>query len=198
MDIISRVKNILLTPKTEWQTIEAENESHMKVFTTYVALLALIPAIATFIGKGLIGYSVFGVRVGGSIGYGIGQAIVQYIIMVGGVYLTAFVINLLAENFNAKKDFDKSFSLVAFAYTPMFIGGIFNIIPAISILAGLIGLYSFYLLYIGLQPMMKQPEEKTVSYFVVSLIAMLVVYFVLLMILGAIATALFFGAAYRF
>ncbi|MDR1340376.1 MAG: hypothetical protein LBK58_10045 [Prevotellaceae bacterium] len=60
---IERIKSILLSPKTEWQTVEAENAPHMKVFTTYVVPLALIPAIAAFVGYGLTGYSVFGVHV---------------------------------------------------------------------------------------------------------------------------------------
>jgi len=185
MDIISRVKNILLTPKTEWQTIEAENAPHVKVFTSYVVPLALIPAIAAFIGWGLIGYNVLGVHVG-SFSLGIRYAIQYYIMMLGGTYLTAFVINALAEGFGATKNLDKAFSLVAYAYTPMFIGGIFYLYWPLSWLAGLVGLYGLYLLYIGLQPMMKQPAEKTVTYFVVSLLVMFVVYFVLSLILGAI------------
>ena len=186
MEIISRVKNILFTPKTEWQTIEAENAPHMKVFTSYVALLALIPTIAAFIGYGLIGYRVPLLGNIASISLGIRYAIQYYILMAGGVYLTAFVINFLAENFGATKNFDKAFSLVAYAYTPMFVAGIFYILPSLAWIAGLGGIYSLYLLYIGLQPMMKQPAEKTTSYFVVSLIAMAVVYVVLGMILGAI------------
>jgi hypothetical protein len=185
MDIINRVKNILLTPKMEWQTIEAENTPHVKVFTSYVVPLALIPAIAAFIGYGLIGYSVLGVHIGG-IGWGIRYAIIQYVTMLGGTYLTAFVIDTLANSFGATKNFDKAYSLVAYVYTPALVGGVFYLIPAISWLASLASLYSLYLLYIGLQPMMKQPAEKTVSYFIVSLVVVAVVAVVLSMVLGAI------------
>ncbi|GHV48962.1 hypothetical protein FACS1894181_06270 [Bacteroidia bacterium] len=184
MEIINRIKSILASPKTEWQAIEAEDAPHAKVFVTYVVLLALIPAIAAFIGYGLIGYSVFGVHVG-SISWGLRQAIVQYIAMLGGTYLTAFVINTLAENFGAKKDFDRAFSLVAYAYTPMFVAGVFNLLPSLSWLASLAGLYGLYLLYTGLQPQMKQPAGKTASYFVVSLIATVAVSFVLSAVLAA-------------
>jgi hypothetical protein len=160
MEIINRVKNVLVSPKTEWQTIEAENAPHVKVFTTYVIILAAIPAVAAFIGYGLIGYSVFGVKVS-TMGWGIRQAILQYIVMSGGVYLTAFVIDALASNFGARKDFNRAFSLVAYAYTPMFVAGVFYILPSLSWLASLAGLlYGLYLLYIGLQPMMKAPAEK--------------------------------------
>jgi hypothetical protein len=184
MEIINRVKNILVSPKTEWQTIEAENAPHLKVFTTYVIPLAAIPAIAAFIGYGLIGYSAFGVHVS-SVQWGIRQAIMQYVLMLGGTYLSAFVINMLADNFGAKKDFDRAFSLVAYAYTPMFVAGIFYILPSLAIIASLAGLYGLYLLYIGLQPLMKQPADKTTSYFIISLLVMIVVSVVLSAILGA-------------
>ena len=185
MDIINRVKQILISPKTEWQTIEAENTPHAKVFTNYVVPLALIPAIAAFIGYGLIGRTVLGVHIG-SIEWGVRQAIMQYVIMLGGIYLTSFVINALADNFGSRKNFDKAFSLVAYAYTPMFVGGVFYILPSLSWLAMLAGIYSLYLLYIGLQPMMKAPAEKQTSYFVVSLIVLIVIWMVLSFVLSAI------------
>ena len=188
MEIVNRVKNILTAPKTEWTAIEEENTPHAKLFTTYVLPLAVIPAIAAFIGYGLIGHSILGIRVG-SVGLGIQQAISQFIVSAGGVYLTAFVINFLAENFGAKKNFDKAFSLVAYAYTPMFLGGVFLILPSLSLLSSLAGLYGLYLLYVGLQPIMKSPEDKTTTYFVVSLLAMIVVAVVLGVVLGIIMGA---------
>ena len=193
MEIVNRVKSILVSPKTEWPIIDGENDSHITVLTKYVLLLAAIPAVAAFIGYGLIGYSVLGFH-SASVSLGIRHAIIQYITMVGGVYLTAFVINILAENFGSKKNFDKAFSLVAYSYTPAFIGGIFYIYHSLSILAGLASIYSLYLLYIGLTPMMKTSSEKRTSYFVVSLLVMLAAFFILSMIL----TAVIVGSAYRF
>ena len=190
MNLVDRVKQILVSPKTEWQTIDSENDSHIKVSTTYVLLLAAIPAVAAFIGYGLIGYSVLGYHIG-SISLGIKQAIVHYITMVGGVYITAFVIDLLAENFGSKKSFDKAFSLVAYAYTPAFVGGIFYIFYPLGFLAGLASLYSLYLLYIGLAPMMKTPAEKRTVYFVVSLLVMIVAF----LVLRAILTPIIIGSA---
>ena len=185
MNIINRIKQIIITPKTEWAVIGGEKDSHVKVFTTYVALLALIPAIASFIGYGVIGYKVFGIHIA-STSLGIKRAIIQYITMVGGVYLTALVIDLLAASFGSKKNFDKAFSLVAYAYTPAFVGGIFYFYHPLSFLAGLASIYSLYLLYLGLAPMMKTPSEKQTSYFVVSLLAMVAAFFILSLVLGAI------------
>ena len=193
MDLVNRVKQILVSPKTEWQTIDGENDASMIVLTKYVLLLAAIPAIAAFIGYGIIGYSVLGHHFA-SISIGIKQAIIQYISMVGGVYIIAFVIDILATNFGSQKNFDKAFSLVAYSYTPAFIGGIFYIYYSLSIIASLAGIYSLYLLYIGLTPMMKTPDDKHTSYFVVSLLVMIAALF----ILGMILTSIIIGSALRF
>jgi len=191
MDLLNRTKQILFSPKTKWLTVDSENNTSSFVVTKYVLLLAAIPAVAAFIGYGIIGYSVLGYHFG-SIGFGIKQAIIQYITMVGGVYATAWVINILAESFGSQKSFDKAFSLVAYAYTPAFVGGIFHIHHSISFLAGLISLYSLYLLYIGLTPMMKTPEEKRTGYFVVSLLVMIAAF----VILSLLLTSIIIGSAY--
>jgi hypothetical protein len=193
MEIIEKVKNILVTPKTEWVTVEGENAPHVKLLTSYLLPLALIPAVAAFIGYGLIGYSAFGVHVH-SIDWGIRQAVVQFIAMTGGAYLTAFVINMLAANFGSTANFDRAFSLVAYAYTPMCIGGVFYLLPSLSWLASLAGIYGLYLLYIGLAPMMKTPAEKQTSYFVISLICTAVIS----VALSAVLTALLIKSMFRF
>ena len=55
MNIIERVKNIIVAPKKEWGVIAAEEGSVSSVLTTYVLPLSLIGAAATLIGWGLIG-----------------------------------------------------------------------------------------------------------------------------------------------
>jgi hypothetical protein len=47
----------------------------------------------------------------------------------------------------------------------------------------LAGLYSLYLLYMGFKPLMKTPDDKVMTYFVVSLVVMVVVFFVISTIL---------------
>jgi len=75
--------------------------------------------------------------------------------------------------------------------TPIWVGGILNIIPAIGWLGTLFGLYGLYLLYIGLSPLMKTPEEKKLGYVIVSIVVLLVVYFVIAAILTAIMFSVF-------
>ncbi len=184
MNQIERARKILFTPKDEWSVIESENDSHTKVLMTYLIWLSLIPVVASFIGYGLIGYHFLGVRVGGGIFWGVRYAIQHFISVIGGAYLTAAVFNFMAPKYGGVKDFNRAFQLAAYCYTPVCVGGIFYIHYSLSMLAGVAGIYGLFLFYFGVKPMMKVTDEKATTYFVVSLLAMIVISLVLGLILA--------------
>ena len=187
MDIaqmLHRVKNILLTPKHEWPLIAAEKTGHVRVLTSWLLPLSLISAAAAVIGYGLIGMGP-----AASMRWGIMQAVLQVVGTIGGAYLTAFIVNILAEKYASQKNLDQAFALIAYSYTPACLGGLFQIIPPLAAIGSLVGLYGLYLLYIGLPPMMKTPPEKNTGYFVVSLLCVLGVFIVLSVVLTTVLTA---------
>jgi len=185
MEIISKVKNILLNPKTEWEVISEKNDTHLKILTAYLIPLALIPAIAGFIGYGIFGFSLMGIHTSFA-NIGIRHALISFISTLGGAYLSAWIIASLADKFESVKNFDKAFSLVAYSYTPMCVAGILLLIPSLSFVATLGGLYGLYLLYLGIAPVMKTPEEKKNTYFIVSLLCVVVVSAIVSVVLGAL------------
>ena len=185
MDIIKRAKDILVTPKTAWHTIAEENQNQLVILTTYLILLALIPALASFIGYGLIGHNVMGIHIG-SVGFGLRQAILSFISSLGGVYLSAWVISLLSPKFEQAKDFNRAFQLVSYSYTPIFVAGILLIIPSLSIVATLAGLYGLYLLYQGMTPILQTPDDKRNTFFIVSLLSIIVASILVTTLLSAL------------
>lgn len=60
MDIVGRVKAVLLRPKETFQLIKTESATTQDLIFNYVAILAVIPAIASIIGMSLVGVSVAG------------------------------------------------------------------------------------------------------------------------------------------
>jgi hypothetical protein len=187
MNLVDRVKNILITPKTEWEVIKNEQTSTSDLFTKYVLILALIPVIATFIGQSLIGISLgpFGsYKI--PVSNGLIYAVVYYILSIVGVYLVAFIIDALAPSFGSTKNMDASLKFAVYSYTAAWIAGIFGIIPILGIL-GILGLYSLYLMYLGLKIVKDTPQDKLVGYLVVVIIIAIVIYFVIGMIVAAIA-----------
>ena len=99
MSLIDRAKNILLSPKTEWEAVANEEPNVQQILVSYVLPLALIPTVAVIIGWGVIG--VWGFT---SFNYGIAVGLVQLLNAFIGVLLTAFVIDALAPSFGSQKN----------------------------------------------------------------------------------------------
>ena len=178
MNLIDRAKNIIIAPNKEWDLIAIETPDTGKVITGYVLPLAGMAAIAAFIGYGFIGVSVFGNRVIG-MNWGLYQALSILIGALVSVFVCAFVIDALAPSFGSEKNMGRSVQLVAYSYTPAWVGGLLAILPILSWIGGLFGLYGLYLLYIGMPKMKKTPPDKLIGYFIVSLLVIIVVYIVI-------------------
>lgn len=178
MNIVQRAKNIVLNPKATWQEIEQERSSPAVLYTQYYMILALIPAIATFIGLSIVGMSFMGVSVRVPVITGIINLIVSYVLSLVGVYILSLVINFFAPKFGGLANPLNALKVAVYASTASLLGGIFGLIPFLGILGLLAALYSIYLLYLGLPVLMKNPPDKSAAYtavvFVVALVLMLV------------------------
>lgn len=189
MDLVSRTQAIILKPKEEWVKIKGEPAPVAQLFTSYAAVLALIPAIAQFIGYAFIGTRVltFGV-IRMNIGSALLRTVLYYIFALASVYVFGLVINALAPSFGSKQNAENAMKLAVYSMTPAWVGGIFYIIPALWILATLASFYGIYILYLGFAtPMMDTTKDKVVGYLVVSFIVMIV----LTVVVGLILSALF-------
>jgi hypothetical protein len=184
MNIVERVKNLILQPKQEWQKIDTEPHTVQELYTRYVMILAAIPAVCGFIGLSLIGIGVFGATYRVPIAAGVAHMVVQYLMSLGVVYLFALIIDALAPNFGSTKNFNQAIKVSAFMPTAAWIAGVFSIIPSLSIIGALLSLYSLYLLFIGLPILMKTPADKAIPYVVVVIIAAIVITVVIAAIIG--------------
>lgn len=181
MNLVSRVKGLLTNPRQEWAAIDAEPLNLSEVLVGYVLPLAAIGPIASVIGWSAFG---FGGLFRMSIGSLIAWAIVSYILTIVGVFICAWVINALAPTFGATQDMSQALKVALYFSTAAWVAAVFNIIPVLAILALVGGLYSLYLLFIGLPMLMKAPPDKGTTYTVVTIILVIVVY----VIVGSIAT----------
>ena len=191
--IIETAKQFILNPKAEWDVAKEDTSTAQQHVMTYVLPLALISAVAIFIGVGLIGYRVMGYRVQ-SVSGGLMQAIISLVSILIGVYLSGFVIHKLAPTFNTTISLDKAVKLVGFSYTAILLAGVLNIFPPLAFFTFLGGLYSLYILYLGFKPMTNVSEEKSMSYFIVSLLVIVAVYVIIGLILAGVVGVLGFSA----
>jgi len=174
MNLVDRVKRILLSPKTEWEVIDAEQITPADLYTRYIMPLAAIGPIAHLIGSTVFGMPIplvgtFRVPIGSAIT----QAIVSYVLVLAGIYVLALIIDALAPTFNGQRSQIQALKLAAYSMTASWVAGIFALIPVLWPLT-LLGLYSLYLLYLGLPILMKTPRDKAVGYIAVVIIIAIV------------------------
>lgn len=183
MNLVQRVKQILLSPRTEWAVIDAEPTTPAALYTGYIMPLAAIGPVSQ-----VIGYSVFGITVPfmGTyrvpIGSAITSAVVSYILTLVGTYVLALIIDGLAPTFSGQRNQIQALKLAAYSSTAAWVAGIFALIPGLRLL-GILGVYSLYLLYLGLPVLTKSPKEKALGYTAVVIVAAIVLF----MIIGFIA-----------
>ena len=190
MNLIERIKGLILKPKDEWVKIKGESMPVKTLFMKIVIPLAAIPAIAQFIGYALIGIRVPFVgayRI--PLGTSILRAILYYALSVVSAYVAGIVVNALAPTFGSKPSLENAMKLAVYGLVPAWVGGIFYIIPSLGVLAAIAALYGIYILYLGFNtPMMETPKEKIVSYLVVSILVVAALLIVVGLIVGAVFT----------
>jgi hypothetical protein len=166
MNLVDRVKNILMSPQTEWPTIAAEPATTQSIFTGYVLVLAAIGPVAIAI-------------VGG--GVGLLSGVVSYVVALAMTFVLAFIVDALAPSFGGEKDFVGSLKLTAYSSTAVWIAGIFRLLPFLGGIVGLLALiYTCYTFYLGAPALKKCAPDKAVGYTIVVVVCALVLGFVLM------------------
>jgi hypothetical protein len=191
MNLVERVQKILLTPDTEWSVIAQETTPPGTLISGYVLPLAAIGAIAGLIGGSLVGQTL--PFIGGTyrvpIATGMVVAVFAVCMAVVGVFVLSVIINALAPTFGAQKDSAQALKVAAYSFTPAWVAGVLQIVPALGVLAILGALYGLYLLYLGLPRLMRAPQDKAVGYVAVVVVCAIVTSIVIGVVTGAIVAA---------
>ncbi|MCC7326257.1 MAG: YIP1 family protein [Burkholderiales bacterium] len=173
MAIIDRIKNILLSPRTEWPVIATEAPSVQSLYVDYILILSAIGPIALALSSGMFGA-------------GLGLALASYAIGLVIVYVVAWIVDVLAPTFGGEKHFVRSLQLVAYSYTAAWVAGILNLIPFFgSLLALAASIYSLYTFYLGVPLLKKCPPQKALAYTIVVAICGIVVVIAVFSVLSA-------------
>ena len=182
MDLTTRVRNILVQPAQEWRTIGAEPADVGSLLRDYAAPLSAIPAFCGWIGGSVIGYGFF--RVG--LVRGLANAIVSWVFGLVGCWLAAMVIEKLAPSFGSRGNTAQALKLVVYASTPVWVAGVLDLIPPLTVLIVIAALYALYLFYVGLPIVMHTPADKVIPYMAVSAVAVILV----MIVFGFFASAI--------
>lgn len=164
--LLQRIKNIVLTPKTEWPVIETEATSVQQLFLGYAAPLAAFSALMMFIRMSIMG---IGMPFGGATRIPLLNGLLMGVERFGfgllGLFLAGLIINALAPTFAGERNLRQALKTAAYAFTPAWLASVFALL---GMLAGLLqivaAVYAIYLLFLGLPVLMKSTRDKATGY----------------------------------
>ncbi len=178
MELVLRAGNILCRPRSEWAIIAGELRSIPELYTGYVAIVAGLALAAEF-AAGLVA--------GVPLGAAFGTALSGYVLALADIALLAVVATGLAPRFGGVGDLGQSFKLAGFGCTPVWLGGLFLLVPGIGRLLSLAAdLYGLYVYFLGIDTLMRVPRGRRLGYFAAVLAVTLVLAAALALILGVL------------
>ena len=195
MDLMTRAINMITKPAAEWRVIAGESQTVESLIKGYAAPLSAIPIVCSFIGVTLLAVLPFMGGLHVSLIGGIVGAAVQWVLGIVGIFVCALVVEALAPKFGSTPNRIQALKMVVFASTPMWVAGVLNLIPLLSLLILLAAIYSAYVFYLGLPPVMNTPPSQVVPYMAVAVLMMFVILLIIGMIGGMIALVLAGAAA---
>lgn len=171
-NIFKRAINIMFKPKSEWEVVATEKPKVPMLIFGYSLIFTIIPVISLIIGYGLVGRRinfVFTTLWQQSFGAGFWEAFVFIVAAFAAIVGGAVVINALAPAFKTEKNFGRAMQLTTYSFTPVFFAGALFMLPLLSFLAHLAGLYGIFILLMGLPIIMKTPKNYQIGYFFTSI-----------------------------
>lgn len=162
-NLVNRVKEIILTPKIFWTTTKNEQENQAELFSGFLIPLLLMVSAAVFLGEFFRSTHFY-------MGFAILKAIREMVLFLLQYFIAVYFTNTLMKTFGAEKNIEIARRLVAYSLTPFFlvsmVTGLFQFLYALDIL----GVYSFYIFWIGGRELLEFPEQKRDSYLIITIV----------------------------
>jgi Yip1 domain len=188
VDIVERAKAMVIAPAAEWRTIEPESGDAAYLFANYAAALAAIAPLCILLRHML--FAVRGPRFGLHAAHRFGffsslfGAVVHWAAALAVVYAIAVVIDGLAPTFSAQKNQENALKLAVYSMTPVWLGGVFALIPGLGFLRIVALLYGVYVFWLGLPVLMKPPADRSGPYAVATVVCGIILAMIVAAVVG--------------
>jgi hypothetical protein len=160
---LERARRLILQPTAEWTAIAAEFTTPGPIYWRYLLPMAAIGPVATTLGTILSGgdrSSLAGTYTISTMD-AVTAGVLEYGLNLVAVYFLAWLIELLAGTFGGQPNRVQGLKVAAYGATPYWLGGVLALLPKLTPVGVLLGLYSVRLFWTGLPLAMRTPRDKT-------------------------------------
>ena len=182
--LILAIRENILNPKEFWkkQKETSENFSH-QITGFFIPFIAAI-GFAVFLGEFFTSSHFY-------MGYAVMKALRKLVLFILHFSISIYLTNELIKTFNGQKDIVTVRKLVLFSMTPLLlvsiVTGLFQFLYVLDIL----GVYSFYIFWLGANELLELPKEKKESYIIITIIVNFFVFSFLSILLSNLLKAYF-------
>jgi hypothetical protein len=163
--IFTEVKEVTLNPVGCWSSVRGTYGSTKDFYMNFLGPLILIqPVVGMIMGLGSLGITT-----------AITLAIVQFGLGLVMTYLVSFILAKLAKSFGGSDDILGALKLSGYSRSPVMLAAVLGFIPVIGGLVGfLLAIYSIYIFYQGISPMLAVPANQRLIFTIVAAILIVV------------------------
>lgn len=177
-----KTRQIIIEPLKAWSEIYDENKDRKEIIIDYLLPMSGLVAICSLLGN-IIGGSLHDTF---SFAYIFFNCLISFLIIFLEVYLAGWLISEVASSFNSKSESDRIFNLVVYSHAPFFLSLAFiKILPAMFFVV-VIGFYSFYLYWLGMEKMAGLKSENRGLFILLSGLIMIAAYSLLTIVFNSI------------
>jgi hypothetical protein len=172
MNLVDRIKGMLVEPRREWVTVAAEPATAQSLYTGWIMILAAVGPIALLLAMHSIQF-----------------ALAQYVLSLITTFVLAVIVDALAPTFGGTKDFVASLKLVAYSYTAAWLSGVFLLLGMLGYLLTLVAtVYAFYTFVLGAPVLGKSSSEKAIPFTLVVVLCAIVLAFLTSFVFSGMTT----------
>lgn len=179
--IVAEVKQLIVKPKDFWQE-KKNSDGDRTTIIAYLLPFLLVLAVVVFVGE-------FFKRTDFFIEYPLLKAVREILLFVLAYIIGVYFTNELIKTFGGDKNIQIARKLVAYSLTPLLlvsmITGLFPFLYVVDIL----GMYSFYLFWVGAKELVTLPENKVHSYILITIVVNFFVFSFLSILLSKLLNA---------
>ncbi len=180
--IFHKSRSLIFTPRATWSEIAVENSYRKKVITELLLPMSLIVGVSSILGTVLTDI----IEDSFAMGYVFFSGSISFLIFFLEVYLSAWIITELAVSFEPDTDSHSVFTLVIYSHIPFFITLSASLIFPQLIFLNILGTYSFFLFWNGIEHFTGIKADKKTVFMILSSLVMILLYILLAMIFNNI------------
>lgn len=156
-------RDVLVNPKEFWKDKKVNPSTPVELWWGFFIPLLILVAISVFVGE-FFGRSDFFVE------YPVLKAVKVVLLFLLLYLISVFLTNELIKTFGGEKDLLSVRRLIVYSMTPLLlvsvITGFFPFLYVLDIL----GVYSFYIFWIGAKELLVMPADKQNSYMIITMV----------------------------